>query len=86
MANTLDFEGILDASFNQIRQFSAGSPAVIIRLMEAMITIKGFAQKENYKSAVIIHAKMILNVGNESIQEEKDLNDLLKNPKIILST
>lgn len=86
IANTLDFEGILDASFNQIRQFSAGSPAVIIRLMEAMITIKGFAQKENYKSAVIKHAKMILNVGNESIQEERDLNDLLKKSKNILST
>jgi len=85
IAKTLVFEGVLDASFNQIRQFSAGSTAVIIRLMEAMITINGFAQKENYKRAVIKHAKMILNVGKESIKEERDLKDLLEKSKNIVS-
>ncbi|WP_439183831.1 DUF2254 domain-containing protein [Carboxylicivirga taeanensis] len=85
IANTLDFEGVLDASFNQIRQFSAGSPAVIIRLMEAMITINGFAKKESYKKAVIKHAKMVLNVGKESIKEESDLKDLLEKSKNIVS-
>ena len=85
IAKTLVFEGVLDASFNQIRQFSAGSTAVIIRLMEAMITINGFAQKESYKRAIIKHAKMIINVGKESIKEERDLKDLLEKSKNILS-
>ena len=81
----MDFEGVLDASFNQIRQFSAGIPAVIIRLMEAMITINGFAKKESYKKAVLKHAKMVLNVGKESIKEESDLKDLLKKSEKIVS-
>ncbi len=85
IANTLDFEGILDVSFNQIRQFSTGSTAVIIRLMEALITINGFAKKEDYKRAVIKHAKMVLNVGKQSIKEESDLKDLLERSKKIVS-
>lgn len=76
IANTTDFEGLLDAAFNQIRQFSAGSPAVIIRLMEAQIIIYGFVTKESHIKAVMKHAKMILNIGKQSIKEQMDLNDL----------
>jgi uncharacterized membrane protein len=85
IADTLDFEGVLDVSFNQIRQFSTGSTPVIISLMEALITIHGFAKKEAYKRAVKKHAKLVLNVGKESIKEESDLTDLLERSKKIVS-
>jgi uncharacterized membrane protein len=81
IAVTLSFEGILDAAFNQIRQFSAGSSAVIIRLMEALLTISQFTDTEENKKAVIKHAKMVLNVGKESIIEENDYEDLLERSK-----
>ncbi|MDZ7741218.1 MAG: DUF2254 domain-containing protein [Bacteroidota bacterium] len=84
IADTLDFEGVLGAAFNQIRQFSSGSTAVIIRLMEALITIHEFAVKDSYKSAVIKHAKMTLNVGRESIKEKNDIEDLKERSKILL--
>ena len=45
-----------DAAFNQIRQFSPGSPAVIIRLMEALVTISKFTNRANYKKAVVKHS------------------------------
>jgi uncharacterized membrane protein len=81
IAVTLSFEGILDAAFNQIRQFSTGSSAVIIRLMEALLTISQFTDTEENKKAVIKHAKMVLNVGKESIIEENDYEDLLERSK-----
>lgn len=81
IAMTLSFEGVLDAAFNQIRQFSAGSSAVIIRLMEALLTISQFTKSEENKNAVIKHAKMVLNVGKESIIEENDYEDLLERSK-----
>ena len=84
IANTLDFEGILDAAFNQIRQFSAGSTAVIIRLMEALIIINKFAKKESYRQAVVKHANMVLRVGKESINEKNDIKDLEERAKKIL--
>jgi len=80
----LSFEGILNAAFNQIRQFSVGTPAVIIRLMEALITISQFTDSASNKKAVIRHAKMVLNVGKESIKEENDLEDLLERSNTLL--
>lgn len=84
IADTLNFEGILDAAFNQIRQFSGGSPAVLIRLIEALITIYGFAEKENYKKALVTHAEMVLRIGSETIKEKNDLEDLINRSRRIL--
>ncbi len=53
IANTLDFEGVLDAAFNQIRQFSAGSTAVIIRLMEVLLIIHEVAKKKVTKRLLL---------------------------------
>lgn len=84
IADVLGFEGVLDAAFNQIRQFSEGSTAVIIRLMEAMITIYGLTSSGNHKNAVIKHARMILNLGKRTIQEDNDLQDLEDRARKIL--
>ena len=83
-ANVLDFEGVLDAAFNQIRQFSGGSPAVIIRLMEALTTIRGFAKNESQKKAITKHAEMVLNTGKRTINDDNDLRDLSERANKIL--
>ncbi|NNE25463.1 MAG: DUF2254 domain-containing protein [Saprospiraceae bacterium] len=84
IAKALDFEGILDAAFNQIRQFSAGSTAVIIRLMEALTIIQKFTKSEDHKKAVIKHAKMILSLGEQTIKEKNDIEDLRERARIVL--
>ncbi len=85
IAVALSFEGVLDAAFNQIRQFSSGSPAVIIRLMEALIAVSQFTNNGSHKSAIIKHAKMVLNVGKESIKDEHDFEDLLERARKLVS-
>jgi uncharacterized membrane protein len=75
----VNFESIMDAAFNQIRQNSTQSTAVIIRLMEAMITIHELTKSLKQKQAVLKHAEMIRNVGKKFITEPndfKDFNDL----------
>jgi len=84
IANTLDFEKVLDAAFNQIRQFSAGSTAVIIRLMEALAIIQKFTKTEDQKKAVIKHAKMVLFIGEQTVKEKNDIEDLKERAKIVL--
>jgi uncharacterized membrane protein len=84
IANTVDFEGALDAAFNQIRQFSGGSPSVIIRLMEGLITIHGFTTNTKDRDSVIEHAEMVLRMGEETIFEKNDLKDLIERSKQIL--
>ncbi len=84
IADLPDFEGMLDAAFNQIRQFAEGSPAVVIRLMESLITINNFSKRENDKIAIIKHAKMVLNMAKNSFTEPNDLRDLEERSKIII--
>lgn len=84
IADVLDFGGVLDAAFNQIRQFSGGSPAVIIRLMEALTTINGFTKNAHHQKLVINHAKMVLNLGKQTITEENDVQDLIDRSNAIL--
>ncbi len=84
IADVLDFEGVLDAAFNQIRQFSAGSTAVIIRLVEALVTIQNFTRQEGHKKAVIDHAEMVLRLGKETIKEKNDLADLENRANLII--
>ena len=84
IVDVLDFEGVLDVSFNQIRQFSGGSTAVIIRLMEALKTILNIVRMESHKEAVIKHAEMVYRQGKVSIKEENDLQDLIDRSDKIL--
>lgn len=70
------FEGMVDVAFNQIRQFSKGSPSVVIRLMEAMAIISKAVEKAAHKKVIEKHAKMILNLAEQSFTEPNDLEDL----------
>lgn len=70
------FEGMVDVAFNQIRQFSKGSPAVVIRLMEALVIISKAVEKETHKKVIEKHAKMVLNLAEQSFSEPNDLEDL----------
>jgi uncharacterized membrane protein len=84
IADVLDFEGVLDAAFNQIRQFSGGSTAVVIRLVEALITILNFTGRDNHRKAIIYHAQMVLRLGKETIKEKNDLSDLEERTNLIV--
>lgn len=86
VTDSLDFEGVLDAAFNQIRQFSKDSPAVIIRLMEALTTIHKFTNKADHQKAVLKHAEMVLRLGKENISEKNDLDDLIQRADKVLNS
>ena len=74
--NPLTFGGLLDAAFHQIRQFGKDSPAVLIHLMEALITIFRFTQNQSQKNAVKRHADMVLRAGETAFIEKNDVADL----------
>ena len=81
----LTYEGMLDAAFNQIRQYAKGNPAVIIRLLEALIMIYEFTKRKEHKKAIEKHVRMVLNVGNKSFDEPNDFNDLRERSRLIFS-
>ncbi|WP_186756896.1 DUF2254 domain-containing protein [Echinicola salinicaeni] len=76
ITKTISFEDVMNVSFNQIRQYGKDAPAVIIRLMEAMLTIYNFSKNEEQRKIVKKHARMIMHLGKESFVEENDIDDL----------
>lgn len=85
VADVLNFEGVLDAAFNQIRQFSSGNTAVIIKLIESLSIILKFTKKESQAKAVMKHVEMVLDLGKKTIKEENDIHDLTERSKKILN-
>lgn len=76
IANTMKFEGLMDASFNQIREYAKGSTIVIFRLMDALITINKFTEQGHQKEAIRKHARMVMNLGKVSIAEQSLVEEL----------
>lgn len=83
IADVLSFEGMLNAAFNQIRQFAKGSPSVVIRLMEALATIDQIARKTSHKEALRNHATMVLHMAESSFDEPNDIRDLKMRSKLL---
>ncbi len=74
--NVFTYESVLDAAFNQIRQYSKGNPSVAIRLMEALITIEKCVHTESQRKAIRKHGRMVLNMAMKTFDEPMDLEDL----------
>lgn len=83
IADVLSFEGMLNAAFNQIRQYAKGSPSVVIRLMEALITIDSITKNPSHKRALKSHATMVLNMGKAAFDEPNDIEDLKMRSKLL---
>jgi uncharacterized membrane protein len=78
VAESLDFQGMMQAAFSQIRQYGESNPSVIIRMMESMATIKKFVTNDEQRKATQTHADMLLRCGERSFKEPADLEDLQK--------
>jgi uncharacterized membrane protein len=70
------FEGLVDAAFNQIRQYSKSDVAVTIRLLEAIACIATYTHNSKQREALRRQAEMILNSSCEQISPEQDQKDV----------
>lgn len=78
------FAGILDSSFNQIRQNSAAMVSVRIRLLEAISRVAADACRCEDKKELWRHASMIKNGSQrEGIFETADLKDISERYNLI---
>ncbi|MBD1835321.1 DUF2254 domain-containing protein [Cyanobacteria bacterium FACHB-472] len=76
IANPVTFAELLDAAFNQIRQYSKPDVAVVIRLLEAIALIASRTENKKDRAALLRHAQMIQRSSQENISEELDRKDV----------
>ncbi|MEQ8857634.1 MAG: DUF2254 domain-containing protein [Pseudomonadales bacterium] len=65
--DAIDFEGVLDAAFNQIRQAAAGTASVSIRLLEALSFIAAATRHPERLAAVERQARMVYEANAERL-------------------
>ena len=71
-----DYAGLVDISFDMIRQNGAGSPAVLIRILE-LLTLVAELERDPERLAVLqVHADKVMADGRRCIGNASDLADL----------
>lgn len=84
IAKPTDFKGMLNAAFDQIRQYGHKSVAVTIRLLETLLRITNQTRHSDQRQAIYRQAKMIQRVSFESLPEKNDKEDVLKRYEDVL--
>ncbi len=72
VTRSLNFEGMMDVSFNQIRQYGQSTPTILIHLMDSFIKMNKFVQTDLQKKALIKHAMMVLDAGESGALHSSD--------------
>jgi len=72
------FPKIMDAAFNQIRQYGRSSAAVTIRLLETIIVVAGFAHRAEDRATLLRHAEMIARGAKKGLPEDQDRRSVAK--------
>ena len=70
------FEGVVNAAFDQIRQYGVTSVAVTIRLLESLKTIAERARNSEQRQAILRQADMIARTSQDSIKDTNDKDDI----------
>jgi uncharacterized membrane protein len=76
IARPVTFSGVVDAAFNQIRQYGRSSAAATVRLLEAIALIGKCAQRQEDRDALLTQAVMIERGSHEGLPEERDRQDV----------
>jgi uncharacterized membrane protein len=75
IAPSVTFTGIVDAAFNQLRQYGRTSVAVTIRLLERLAVVVARTYREEDRAVLLRHAVMIEQDSREGIPQEQDRQD-----------
>lgn len=79
------YAGILNASFDQIRQYGSTSVAVTVRLLEMLLIIAAQTGRSDQRKAIYRQATMILRTSREELLERDDKKDVLERYRALLS-
>ena len=72
----VDYGGMVDAMLHMIRQNAAGSPAVLIRMIEVLTAVVGYERQPARMAVLQRHADLVLGDGERDIATPADLDDL----------
>ncbi|MGE4243250.1 DUF2254 domain-containing protein [Ramlibacter sp.] len=72
----VDYDGLTDAMFHMIRQNAAGSPAVLIRMMEVLVAVASCEPRGDRRATLARHARLVFEDARRTFGNPSDLGDL----------
>ncbi len=72
IARGATFRSLLDEAFHQIRQNAEGNVAVLVRLLEGLNIIAGFAHDDERRQALQLHSDLVLETAERSVSSPHD--------------
>lgn len=78
------FTGIVNAAFDQIRQYGRESAAVTVRMLEALAAIASQSRTREQREAVLRQAEMIERSSREGLHEKNDVEDVQRRYRALL--
>ena len=76
VAPSVDYAGLTDTNFHMIRQNAAGSPAVLIRILEVLTAIASCERDPARSASLRRHADLVLADAERDIGAPADLEDV----------
>jgi uncharacterized membrane protein len=73
---SVTYEGLTDAMFHLIRQSAAGTPAVLIRLIDILAAVALCERDNGRRASLRRHADLVLADGERSTPNASDIHDL----------
>ncbi|MCB1743529.1 MAG: DUF2254 domain-containing protein [Gammaproteobacteria bacterium] len=70
---SVDFDQALDTAFNQIRQYGAGSPAVLIRMLEVFAVLGRQVSRQQHRQSVLRHAALVEEAAVNAVHDSNAL-------------
>lgn len=70
------FKDYLNVAFNQIRQYGANSPAILIKQIKSLTQITQHVRNVQQQDEIMRHAQMIFTTAEKNFQINSDLKDL----------
>lgn len=73
---TVDYDGLTDTMFHPLRQFAAGNPLVLIRMLEVLTAVCACEPDPARRATLQRHARLVMQDGARTIGSRSDLADL----------
>ncbi|MBY0611545.1 MAG: DUF2254 domain-containing protein [Beijerinckiaceae bacterium] len=72
----VDYDGLVDTSLNLIRQNGAGSPAILIRILEVLTAVVGCEKIPARIDVLMRHADLVMGDAERTVETPSDLADI----------
>ena len=77
VADVTDFDGLVDAAFNPMRQYGCTSVMVTLRMLEVIAAVAGHTRDASQRAVLRHHVEMIRRAGSaDAAREPRDVHDI----------